>query len=79
MFRVVLLLTNESILWVWSFLPLTTVTRSLSAGRMAISLSFFSPFNACNSSFVKLQSVTEGDCRVEAILLLMSSLVDSGN
>ena len=43
-----------------------------------MSLSLFSRFNACNSSFVKLQSVSEADCRMEAILLLMSSLVDSG-
>ena len=47
--------------------------------HMTMSLSFFSRFNACNSSFVKLQSVSEADCRVEAILLLMSSLVISGS
>ena len=40
-----------------------------------MSLSFLSRLNACNSSFVKLQSVSEADCRVEAILLLLSSLV----
>ena len=45
---------------------------------MTKSLSFLSRLNAFNSSFVKLQSVSEADCRVEAILLLMSSLVDSG-
>ena len=37
---------------------------------MTMSLSSFSRFNALNSSFVKLQSVSEADCRVEAILLL---------
>ena len=46
---------------------------------MTMSLSFLYRLNACNSSFVKLQSVSEADCRVEAILLLMSSLVDSGS
>ena len=46
---------------------------------LTMSLSFLSRLNACNSSFVKLQSVSEADCRVEAILLLMSSLVDSGS
>ena len=54
------------------------MTRPLCAGSMTMSLSFFSRFNVCNSSFVKMQSVDEADCRVEAILLLMSSLVDSG-
>ena len=44
-----------------------------------MSLSFLSRLNACNSSFVKLQSLSEADCRVEPILLLMSSLVDSGS
>ena len=44
--------------------------------EVTMSLSFFSRFNACNSSFVKLQSVSEVDCRMEAILLLMSSLID---
>ena len=38
-----------------------------------MSLSFLNRLNACNSSFVKLQSVSEADGRVEAILLLMSS------
>ena len=45
---------------------------------MTTSLSFFSRFNACNLSFVKLQSVSEADCRVGDILRLISSLVDSG-
>ena len=76
---VCLSLTSESILSVQSFLSITTVTRPLSAGSMTMSLSFLSRLNACNSSFVKLQSVSEADCRVEAILLLMSSLVDSGS
>ena len=53
------------------------VTRPLSAGSVTMSLSFFSRFNACNSSFVKLQSVSEADCRVIAILLLILSLVNS--
>ena len=75
---VCLSLTSESILSVYSFLSITTVTRPFSAGSTTMSLSFFSRFNPCNSSFVKLQSVSEADCRVEAILLLMSSLVDSG-
>ena len=44
-----------------------------------MSLSFFSRFNAFNSSFIKLQSVSEADCRVEAILLMISSLIDSGS
>jgi len=44
-----------------------------------MSLSFFSRFNASNASFVKLQSVSEAHCRVQAILLLMSPLVDSGS
>ena len=69
---VCLSLTSESILFVQSLLSITTVTRLLS-------LSFLSRLNACNSFFVKLQSVSEDDCRVEAILPLMSSLVDSGS
>ena len=32
-----------------------------------MSLSFLNRLNACNSSFVKLQSVSEADCRVEPI------------
>ena len=44
-----------------------------------MSLSFFSRFNACNSSFRQVESVHEADCRVEAILRLMLSLVDSGS
>ena len=72
-------LTSESILSEQSFLSITTVPRLLSAGSMTMSLSFLNRLNACNSSFVKLQSVSEADCRVEAILLLMSSLVDSGS
>ena len=51
--------TSESFLSVWSL----STTRPMS-------LSSFSRFNALNSSFVKLQSVSEADCRVEAILLL---------
>ena len=70
---------GRSILSVWSFLSITTVRRPLSAGSLTMSSSFFSRFNACNSSFIKLQSVSKADCRVEAILLLMSSLVDSGS
>ena len=41
-----------------------------------MSLSFFNRFNACNSSFVKLKSLSEADYRVQVILPLMSSLVD---
>ena len=37
--------------------------------------SFFSRFSVCFSSFVKLLSVIEAVCRVEATLLLMLSLV----
>ena len=74
---VCLSLTSESISSVQSFMSITTVTRPLSAGSMY--LWFFSRFNACNSSFVELQSVSEADCRVEAIVFLMSSLVDSGS
>ena len=74
---VCLSLTSESISSVQSFMSITTVTRPLSAGSMY--LWFFSHFNACNSSFVELQSVSEADCRVEAIVFLMSSLVDSGS
>ena len=51
---VCLSLTSESILSVYSFLCITTVTRPLSAGSMTMSLSFFSRFNACNYSLVKL-------------------------
>ena len=39
--------------------------------------SVFSRFSACRSSLVKLLSVKEDDCIVEAILLLMLSLADS--
>ena len=74
---VCLSLTSESILSVYSFLSITTVTRPLSAESMAMSLSFFSRFNPCNSSFVKLQSVSEADCRVEAILLVMSGCLQN--
>ena len=42
-----------------------------------MSLSFFSRFSACCSSLVKLLSCSEADCIVEAILLLMLSLVGS--
>ena len=58
---------------------MTTVTRPLSAGSMTMSLSFVSRFNEWNSSFVKLQSVSEADCRVEAMLLPLSSLVHFGS
>ena len=61
------------------FPSITTITRPPSAGCMTMPLSFSSRFNACNSSFVKLQSVSEVNCRVEPILLLMSSLVNSGS
>ena len=74
-----LLLSSELILSVLSSLSITRVTPPLSAGSMTTSLSFFSRLNACNSSFVRLQWVSEADCRVEAILLLISSLVDSGS
>ena len=73
-----LLLSSEFILSVLSSLSITRVTPPLSAGSMTMS-SFFSRLNACNSSFVRLQWVSEADSRVEAILLLMSSLVDSGS
>ena len=36
-----------------------------SAGSMTMALSFLSSLNACNLSFVKLQSVSEADCRVD--------------
>ena len=39
--------------------------------------SVFSRFSACRSSLVKLLSVREDDCIVEAILLLMLSSADS--
>ena len=54
-----------------------TVTRSLSAGKITMSSSFFSRLRACCSSLVKLLSCSDADCKVEAILLLMLSLVDS--
>ena len=57
--------TSESFLSVWSL-----STAKVVGGNMTMSLSSFSRFNALNSSFVKLQSVIEADCRVEAILLL---------
>ena len=44
-----------------------------------MSLSFLSRFSACRSSLVRLLSVREADCIVEAILLLMLSLVGSDN
>ena len=56
---------------------MTTVTRPLSAGRITMSLSFLSRLRACCSSLVKLLSCSDADCIVEAILLLMLSLVDS--
>ena len=58
---------------------MTTVTRPLSAGRITMSLSFLSRLRACCSSLVKLLSCSDADCIVEAILLLMLSLVDSGS
>ena len=69
---VCLSLPSDSSFSVYSFLSITTVTRPLSTGSMTMSLSFFSRFNACDLSFVKLQLVSEADCRVEAILLLTS-------
>ena len=42
-----------------------------------MSLSFLSGLSACRSSLVRLLSVREADCIVEAILLLMLSLVGS--
>ena len=42
-----------------------------------MSLSFFSRFSACCSSLVRLLSCSKADCIVEAILLLMLSLVGS--
>ena len=60
-------------------LAMTTVTRPLSAGRITMSLSFLSRLRACCSSLVKLLSCSDADCIVEAILLLMLSLVDSGS
>ena len=56
-------------------LSMTTVTRPLSAGRMFSS--FLSRLSACCSSFVKLLSCSDTDCKVEAILPLMLSLVGS--
>ena len=56
---------------------MTTVTRPLSAGRITMSSSFFSRLRACCSSLVKLLPCCNADCIVEAILLLMLSLVDS--
>ena len=58
---------------------MTTVTRPLSAGRITMSLSFLSRLRACCSSLVKLLSCSDADCIVEAILLLMLSLLDSGS
>ena len=51
---------------------------SLSVIKMHTSLSFFSRFGGCRSSLLRLQFVREADCRVEAILLLMLSMVHSG-
>ena len=56
---------------------MTTVTRSLSAGRITMSSSFLSRLRACCSSLVELLPCCNTDCMVEAILLLMLSLVDS--
>ena len=52
---------------------MTTVT--LSAGSITMFSSFFSRFSACFSSFVKLLSVMEDVCSIEATLLLLLSLV----
>ena len=57
---------------------MTTVTRPLSAGRISMSLSFLSRLRTCCSSLVKVLSCSDADCIVEAIQLLMLSLVDSG-
>ena len=54
-----------------------TVTRPLSAGRITMSSSFLSRLRACCSSLIKLPPSCNVDCIVEAILLLMLSLVDS--
>ena len=54
-----------------------TVTRPLSAGRITMSSSFLSRLRACCSSLIKLPPCCNVDCIVEAILLLMLSLVDS--
>ena len=54
-----------------------TVTRPLSAGRITMSSSFLSRLRACCSSLVKLLPCCNADYIVEAILLLMLSLVDS--
>ena len=48
---------------------MTTVTRPLSAGRITLSLSFFSRLRAFCSSLVKLMPCSDADCIVEAILL----------
>ena len=56
---------------------MTTVTRPLSAGRITMSSSFLSRLRACCSSLVELLPCCNADCMVEAILLLMLSLVDS--
>ena len=58
---------------------MTIVTLPLSTGRITMSLSFLSRLRACCSSLVKLLSCSDADCIVEAILLLMLSLVDSGS
>ena len=55
---------------------MTIVTLPLSTGRITMSLSFLSRLRACCSSLVKLLSCSDADCIVEAILLLMLSLVD---
>ena len=56
---------------------MTTVTRCLSAGRITMSSSFFSRLRACCSALVNLLPCSDADCIVEAILLLMLSLIDS--
>ena len=55
---------------------MTTVTRCLSAGRITMSSSFFSCLRACCSALVNLLPCSDADCIVEAILLLMLSLID---
>ena len=58
---------------------MTTVTRPLTAGRITMCLSFLSRLGACCSSLVKSLSCSDADCIVEAIPLLMLTLVDSGS
>lgn len=55
-------------------LSMKTVIHSLLASSMTM---FYSCFCVCCSSLAKLLSCSDVDCVVEAILLLMLSLVDS--